>query len=167
MSSDADRQRLRRQRKRAGIVVVPVSVSFDVLDSLADAGLVAWNESDRGAIGEAATNALHRWACVTRDGVNADDVVASEHDYTFDNRDHVLRVGARRHFPNVGPDERAQRMADALSRYRGGAWREDRSRARCPYPGGGLLAVLWQVLKERDRSITEAEMKHILLEKTR
>jgi hypothetical protein len=65
--NDAERQRLRRQRRKDGVTIVSVEVSFDVLDALADAGLVAWNEADRAVLGEAATSALWAWAGVTRD----------------------------------------------------------------------------------------------------
>ncbi|MFW6028053.1 MAG: hypothetical protein ACOC9Q_00820 [bacterium] len=74
-SAAAYRQRLRRQRRRAGVVVVPVEVSFDLLAALADAGKCSWNEGDRAVIGNAATDALCEWAGVTRDGDDCDDEV--------------------------------------------------------------------------------------------
>lgn len=75
----AERQRLRRERQKAGVVIVSVEVSFGTQDALADAGLVEWDTTDRAAIGKAATVALNEWA-VTRDGLNAADMVQSEHD---------------------------------------------------------------------------------------
>lgn len=66
--SAADRQRRRRDRKRAGEIAVTVVVSRRARDVLADARWIAeWDEEDRDAVREAVQRLLDGLQPVTRD----------------------------------------------------------------------------------------------------
>jgi hypothetical protein len=69
----------------------------------------------------------------------------------IDERDALL-IEARKFYPGCSDRETARRLRIALSIYRGGRWRRDRSEATCPVQHRGkLTAVLWMILKTSDR----------------
>jgi hypothetical protein len=60
--SVAERARRYRTRQRIGVVVVPVEVTWNDIDTLEAAGLVTWSQpDDRGALAEAVRTALNQW----------------------------------------------------------------------------------------------------------
>ena len=59
--SDAERQRRFRERRRRGVFVVPLEVSFEMLEALVDQGDIdEANSSDLDRIGKAITAAACR-----------------------------------------------------------------------------------------------------------
>jgi hypothetical protein len=64
-------------------------------------------------------------------------------------RDELICEAARRYFPGASDREIARQLRTALSRYREGRWRRDRSESLCPH-AGKLPALLWCLLKTRD-----------------
>ena len=65
-------------------------------------------------------------------------------------RDTLLREAAK-YFPGASDREAARQLRIALSRYRDGRWRRDRSEATCPVQNQGkLTALLYPLLRTRD-----------------
>jgi hypothetical protein len=68
----------------------------------------------------------------------------------IDERDALL-VEAALQFSGLSQREQARRLRSALSIYRDGRWRRDRSELTCPpQHRGKLTAVCWTLLKVRD-----------------
>ena len=62
-----------------------------------------------------------------------------------------LLVEAARFFPGCSDREIARRLHGALSTYRNGRWRRDRTEALCPMQHRGkLLQIMWMILKVHD-----------------
>jgi hypothetical protein len=61
--TDAERQRLRAARKKAGIAVLGIEVHYtSLVDALLDENVLAeWNENDRAEVIEAFSHVIHRW----------------------------------------------------------------------------------------------------------
>jgi hypothetical protein len=80
----------------------------------------------------------------------------------LDERDKFL-VEAARFYPGTSDREIARQLRSALSRYREGRWRRDRSEALCPVRHAGTItAVLWMILKVRDHVPSERLIRMVL-----
>jgi hypothetical protein len=72
-------------------------------------------------------------------------------------------VEAARFYPGCSDREIARRLHVALSRYRDGRWRRDRSELTCPSQHAGkLTAVLWMLLKTHDHTPSQATIRRAL-----
>jgi hypothetical protein len=82
-------------------------------------------------------------------------------------RDALIRAAAK-FFSGASDREVARRLHDALSIYRGGRWRRDRSETTCPpQHRGKLTATLWTILKTRDVPVGERTIRRALAAPTR
>lgn len=63
----------------------------------------------------------------------------------------ALIVRAVAFFPGCSAREVARRLHTALLRYQTGRWRRTSSELRCPHDPECLDAVLWSILRVRDR----------------
>jgi hypothetical protein len=80
----------------------------------------------------------------------------------IDERDALL-IEARKFYPGCSDRETARRLHAALSTYRNGRWRRDRSEATCPMQHKGkLMQVLWCLLKTRDAIPGERLIRAVL-----
>jgi hypothetical protein len=74
-----------------------------------------------------------------------------------------LLVEAAQFFPDASDRETARRLHVALSRYKNGTWRRDRSEALCPVQHRGKLTrTLWMILKVRDHVPSEMTIRRAL-----
>ena len=81
----------------------------------------------------------------------------------IDERDKLLIVAARFFGAGLSDREVARQLRHALSTYRDGRWRRDRSELRCPpHHVGKLTEVLWMVLKTRDVLPSERLIRLVL-----
>jgi hypothetical protein len=79
----------------------------------------------------------------------------------IDERDALLREAAL--FHPGSQRETARRLRLALSIYRDGRWRRDRSEATCPpQHAGKLRAVCWMILKTHDHVPSVATIRRAL-----
>ncbi len=79
-----------------------------------------------------------------------------------DLRDIILRDGARHHFGNLRPVERARRMSKGLKDYQSDIWPRTRTKHECPHRLETLEAVFWSALKRKDHALSQKHMLHIL-----
>ena len=72
LMSEAARSRKKRERKRYGVLIVSVPISYDDTDALIDAGLLgAWDERNREAI----AGAIRKLLAVTRGALPESDLL--------------------------------------------------------------------------------------------
>jgi hypothetical protein len=77
-------------------------------------------------------------------------------------RNHLIRAAAK-FYPGARDREIARRLHSALSTYRDGRWRRDRTEATCPpQHKGKLMQVLWMILKTRDHVPSEMTIRRAL-----
>lgn len=63
-------------------------------------------------------------------------------------RDDLLRAAATRHFPNPSRNWQADRLSEALERYKTSAWRQrDQWAETCPHEPGSRAGDLWRILR--------------------
>jgi hypothetical protein len=80
----------------------------------------------------------------------------------IDERDGLLREAAR-FYPGASDREAARLIRAALSRYRDGRWRRDRSEATCPVQHRDkLVQTMWRVLKVRDAIPSDRTIRAVL-----
>jgi hypothetical protein len=72
-----------------------------------------------------------------------------------------LLAEAAKFFPGSSDREIARQLRSALSRYRDGRWRRDRSEALCP-ARSTVTELLWCVLKTRDHVPSERLIRSVL-----
>jgi hypothetical protein len=78
-------------------------------------------------------------------------------------RDELVRDAVRRFFPNESASRQAERLAEALARYRAGPdWRRDRAAAEIPYQAT-LRGHAWTILKARDHALSAERIRKILV----
>ena len=83
----------------------------------------------------------------------------------IDERDRYL-IEAAKFYPGCRDREVARRLRSALSIYRDGRWRRDRSAALCPHAAGTVAAALWRVLKVRDAIPSDRLIRSLLAQST-
>ena len=82
-------------------------------------------------------------------------------------RNELLLEAARRFFAGASDREAARQLRAALSRYREGRWRRDRSEATCPPRHLGRLdEMLWMILKVRDHVPPSERLIRLVLSRT-
>jgi hypothetical protein len=80
----------------------------------------------------------------------------------IDERDRYL-IEAARFYPGVSQRETAHRLRTALSTYRDGRWRRDRSELTCPPRHRGRLdELLWMLCKVHDHVPSERTIRRAL-----
>ena len=86
----------------------------------------------------------------------------------IDERNRLLTEAARRFYPGASDREIARQLRAALSRYRDGRWRRDRSLPTCPAQHQGkLTALLFCLLKTRDALPSERLIRLVLAASSR
>jgi hypothetical protein len=82
-------------------------------------------------------------------------------------RDRYL-IEAARFYPDMSNRETARQLRIALSTYRAGRWRRDRSEATCPTQHQAkLTATLWAILKTKDALVSDRTIRRALATPTR
>ena len=80
----------------------------------------------------------------------------------LDERDALL-IEAAKFYPGASDREIARQLRTALSTYRNGRWRRDRSEATCPVQHRGkLTATLWAILKTKDALVSDRTIRRAL-----
>jgi hypothetical protein len=78
-------------------------------------------------------------------------------------RDHLLRECADHYCAGMSDRAAAATLHTALTRYRDGRWRRDRSEATCPVQHQGkLTALLYALLRTRDHVLSEMTIRRAL-----
>jgi hypothetical protein len=79
-------------------------------------------------------------------------------------RDRLLAEAAERFFADLSCAGQARAVTLALTRYGASAWRNDRTRERCPYQAGELRSLLWRAFQASDgRAISAERLRKILV----
>lgn len=80
----------------------------------------------------------------------------------IDERDKLL-IAASKFYPGASGREAARQIHIALSRYRDGRWRRDRSEDRCPVQHRGkLTALLYALLRTRDATVSAMTIRRAI-----
>ncbi|WP_458178760.1 hypothetical protein [Bradyrhizobium sp. 14AA] len=80
----------------------------------------------------------------------------------IDERNHLLAEAAK-FFPGAGDREVARRLRTACLRYQAGAWRREQAALTCPERHVDKLGgLLWQLLKGKDHTPSEATIRAAL-----
>lgn len=83
----------------------------------------------------------------------------------LDERDRYL-IEAARFYPGLSHREVARQVRIAVLRYKTGRWRRTGSELRCPHDGERLDALLWCLLRVRDRVPSERLIRSVLADST-
>ena len=80
----------------------------------------------------------------------------------IEERDNLIRTAAQ-FFASYTDREVARRLRKALSTYRNGRWRRDRTEATCPpQHKGKLVQLMWMILKTKDVLVSERTIRRAL-----
>jgi hypothetical protein len=81
---------------------------------------------------------------------------------TISERNRYLREAAQ-FFPGLSHRETAHRVHTAIATYQSGRWRRDCTEATCPVQhNGGLVQVMWMLLKVRDATPSMEAIRKLL-----